>query len=108
MLVELDVFSGKPNPRWELDAPAAQALRQLLSRLKPSSRASAEPPGLGYRGFRISDAATEFHVLRGSVRTADLVYSDPELSIERYLLDQVPHELSAVHEQIKAELFGSG
>jgi len=107
MLVELDVFSGRPNPRWELDEPRSQKLRQLQGRLKVSSRAHAEPPGLGYRGFWYSDATGRVRAYRGYVKTARAVFSDPSFSIERYLLDQVPVEFAALRRRITSELAGS-
>ena len=47
--VELDIFSGRPNPRWLMRADQAPTLATLFAsapRVTP-----AEPPGLGYRGF---------------------------------------------------------
>lgn len=107
MLVELDVFSGRPNPRWELDEPCSQKLRQLQNRLKASSRAPAEPPALGYRGFWYSDATGRVRAYRGYVKTAHAVFADPSFSIERYLLDQIPEEFAALRRRIASELAGS-
>jgi hypothetical protein len=104
MLVELDVFSGRPNPRWELDASGSQKLRQLQSQLEASNRVPAEPPGLGYRGFWYSDAAGRVHVYHGYLKTAGAVFADPSFSIERYLLDQLPVEFSALRSRISSEL----
>jgi len=47
--VQLDVFSGRQNPRWTLSADRARELQALLQGLEPTER--REPPGLGYRGF---------------------------------------------------------
>jgi hypothetical protein len=47
--VELDVFSGRPNPRWTLAGSRVDELRETVRDLT-----SGEPrdiPGLGYRGF---------------------------------------------------------
>jgi hypothetical protein len=55
--VELDVFSGRPNPHW---TTAADQIAPLLPgadvRLLTSP---AEPPGLGYRGFLLTIASAE-------------------------------------------------
>jgi hypothetical protein len=107
MLVELDVFSGRPNPRWELDETRSRKLRQLQSRLKATSRARAEPPALGYRGFWYSDATGRVRAYRGHVEIAGAVFADPSFSIERYLLDQVPVEFAALCRRIVSELSGS-
>jgi hypothetical protein len=53
MTVELDVFSGRPNPRWTLtDAEAAQIEERL--RNLPSAVELVDEP-LGYRGFILID-----------------------------------------------------
>lgn len=48
--VEVDVYSGRPNPRWTLSAAAAGT---LLGRLRALPAAAAAEPrdGLGYRGL---------------------------------------------------------
>ncbi|MBF6213693.1 hypothetical protein IU433_28400 [Nocardia puris] len=51
--VELDLFSGRPNPAWTLTAPQARELARLLDDLPPTDR-RADPPGLGYRGFAVT------------------------------------------------------
>lgn len=58
--IELDVFSGRPNPSWTLDDDAAA---ELLARLGDAPR--PPPPGhLGYRGFLVhrSDVPSTVHV----------------------------------------------
>lgn len=54
MRVELDIFSGRPNPTWELSSEEVDEFTARLSDLTPCDRAFA-PPGLGYRGFEIRD-----------------------------------------------------
>ena len=50
--VELDLYSGRPNPRWELTAEEGRELLRRLGDLEGSAAGFApEPPGLGYRGF---------------------------------------------------------
>jgi hypothetical protein len=51
--VELDVFSGRPNPRWTLPAELADTLRTELAERLPAEPQTA--PGLGYRGFVITN-----------------------------------------------------
>jgi hypothetical protein len=104
MPVELDVFSGRPNPRWELDEPSSRKLRELQSRLTRAREAPAEPPGLGYRGFVYSDAGGQVRVYRGYVRTARAFLADPSFSIERYLLDQMPAAYAALRRRVASEL----
>lgn len=103
MVVELDVFSGRPNPRWELDDRASQELRLLQGRLTRARETPPEPPGLGYRGFRYGDG-DRVHAYRGYVRSASGDLADPTFSIERFLLDRLPKEDSALRQRIEAEL----
>jgi hypothetical protein len=96
MLIELDVFSGRPNPRWELDEQSAAALRALEGRLAASDVAPPESPGLGYRGFvyRVDDDV--HRAALGWVRTPRELLADPALTIERFLLQRIPPEHAAV------------
>ena len=43
MRVELDLFSGRPNPSWELDEAGVRELERLCLRLRPGG-AVPEPP----------------------------------------------------------------
>lgn len=47
--VELDVFSGRPNPTWPLTAEEGRDLLARVGRLSPGG--GPLPAGLGYRGF---------------------------------------------------------
>jgi hypothetical protein len=49
--VELDVFSGRPNPRWTLDTELAQRVADLLQKQGHPKVASLPSAILGYRGF---------------------------------------------------------
>ncbi len=54
--VELDIFSGRENPKWLLTASEADAVRQKLRSL--SDNPNSSPPifnGLGYRGFLLTN-----------------------------------------------------
>jgi hypothetical protein len=50
MIIEIDVFSGRPNPRWELSPAEGD---ELLARLQEQSLppGASPPPRAGYRGF---------------------------------------------------------
>ena len=103
MLVELDIFSGRPNPRWKLDEPSAEALRQLVVRLAATAESPPEPPGLGYRGFVFEDATGQSRAYKGFVIRSDLVQADPSSSIERFLLDGLPAELQELRRRVALE-----
>lgn len=54
MRVELDIFSGRPNPSWELSVDeAAELSRRLAALIKTETR--PDEGGLGYRGFVITN-----------------------------------------------------
>jgi hypothetical protein len=103
-LVELDAFSGRPNPRWELDEPSSQQLRQLQGRLTSTLESVPEPPGLGYRGFLYADGSGQVRAYRGFVKTPGRTLADPTFSIEKFLLDRLPAELADLRARIVAEL----
>ena len=48
--MELDIFSGRPNPEWELQEHEAAELESIIERSTPW-QGKVDPPGLGYRGF---------------------------------------------------------
>ncbi|WP_043345670.1 hypothetical protein [Belnapia moabensis] len=48
--VELDIFSGRPNPSWVLDVAEEQA---LLAHLRLGAGCEPRSDGLGYRGFLV-------------------------------------------------------
>src|SRR5438874_9009950 len=51
--VELDIFSGRPNPRWMLSREQAGRLHDQFSERIPAE--PQEAPGLGYRGFVLTN-----------------------------------------------------
>lgn len=52
--VELDIFSGRPNPHWTLNERDSQELLRRLQHLSPTN--AGEPSGnLGYRGVILSN-----------------------------------------------------
>jgi len=57
MQAELDIFSGRPNPRWNLTAAQAAELQEVVDALPMTTAAAPENANLGYRGFIVSDAA---------------------------------------------------
>lgn len=70
--VELDLFSGRPNPTLDLLPAEGDELLRLLSNV-PATTAEPTPPGLGYRGFLVSHKATgaRFHVFGGIILRLD-------------------------------------
>lgn len=66
MQVELDAFSGRPNPTWTLPAGTSADLLSKISSLSEVSDA-ATPPDLGFRGFVLRAGDRTIRVYRGRV-----------------------------------------
>jgi len=94
--VELDVFSGVPNPMWLLSVPEASDLMSRIARLAPTEATGRRPDDLGYRGFivqitaRSSASPQAIRAHRGIVEVVDSTrtayYRDPQRQIELWLL----------------------
>ena len=94
VVVELDIFSGMPNPTWVLtDAEAAKFLRQLDA--QPRASAREEAGNLGYRGFIVEvtqgAAHRKIRVQKGTVHSStggtSAYTRDEGREMERWLLE---------------------
>jgi hypothetical protein len=94
--VVLDVFSGRPNPSWELGTDESEDLFKQLSGLPYADTDKAGfSDGLGYRGFIITVTNTDsasassvtYRVYKGFILLDGHVYSDIH-SVEKQLIDQ--------------------
>jgi hypothetical protein len=95
--VELDIFSGRPNPTWTL-GPAQRT--SLLSLLREANERAASPsviPGLGYRGFVVtvtSPAGSEIvRVGDGSIEAAGQRFVDSNRAVEEFIAASMPRDL---------------
>ncbi len=102
--VELDIFSGRPNPRWLLRHGDDGLLREVHQRLAPAIGPAPEPPGLGYRGFTYKLDGTPWRAYRGYISTRGLTLRNPGEEIERFLLARMPTEYKAVAERVRAAI----
>jgi len=59
MDVEVDLYSGRPNPRFRLDPAVAAELMRRLDALPPLSGPATPRETLGYRGLRIDAGVAE-------------------------------------------------
>jgi len=94
MRVEIDIFSGRPNPAWELTEAERTELERRMASLRPSPRLPIDFP-LGYRGFLVHDPGRteglpgQIRVWRGTVTFTeaglDIVYDDVN-GIEEWLM----------------------
>lgn len=98
--VELDIYSGRPNPQWMLTVPETEYLLNALSTAAPraTNRAFAMP--LGYRGFLISmrrNSGTQILRIANGViemtgHNGTAQFDDNNRTLERWLLESaVPH-----------------
>ncbi|KAB8139820.1 hypothetical protein F8S13_26695 [Chloroflexia bacterium SDU3-3] len=111
--VTLDIFSGRPNPRWQIDDAETSAILAQLAQLVPASKGFTPINKLGYRGFivELPDSATgetsTISVYRQSVVQhgggVAVVYDDPSSAIEQILINSAQqHTEPAVYKAISA------
>jgi len=111
--VELDAFSGRPNPAWALNDEQARQLLALLSALPIASLAVAPNGDLGYRGFKLTGVPGEPEVFvgRGRVIAAGpgkvRCRMDDPRAIEAFLLDTARGHLDGPLWQAVVSLIGS-
>jgi hypothetical protein len=85
VIVTLEVFSGRPNPEWNLTPTQSAEFERRLAAL-PAGIAGPDEP-LGYRGFSVRGRAAPVRVFRGQVMNGDQLLADPGRRLERWLLD---------------------
>ncbi|NGZ10877.1 MAG: hypothetical protein CV088_16070 [Nitrospira sp. LK70] len=96
MEVELDVFSGRPNPRWQLSPEQARDFLRNLKSLVPAAASWPYAEKLGYRGLIVRpngdlfNGFEEVRLYRGTVvakRAAHVEgFSDPQRTLELQFL----------------------
>jgi hypothetical protein len=110
--VELDIFSGRPNPVWALSESEVTSLGEILGSLKPAAMPGARFDGLGYRGFIVHLVAPQsltpstLYAYAGSIEIvtgADKIYyQDPQRQVELWLLDRAKPYIS---DELQNDLF---
>jgi hypothetical protein len=94
--VELDIFSGVPNPTWMFTLTEASDLKSMISRLDQTGEMGQCPENLGYRGFIVRTTAAStisvqtIRACHGLIEVVDstetVYYLDPQRQIELWLL----------------------
>jgi hypothetical protein len=94
--VEVDVYSGRPNPRWDLSTQQAADFLKMVQALPERESDSALFEGLGYRGLKITGSGlsqegyTEIVISRGIVirkeENRSPQFTDKGRALERWLL----------------------
>ena len=113
--VELDAFSGRPNPRWELTRAETAEFLMLLRALPRAHGSYSTGGGLGYRGFIVRandgpvDGYDDIRLYRGTVlaRHGDQMhkFSDPQRVLEHWLLRSAGgHLAEPVRQYIQSEI----
>lgn len=98
MDVEVDLYSGRGNPRFRLSPAAGTELLRRIAGLDPVAGAAALRDVLGYRGLRITPGAAGAPIVEiaisGGVVLArehsgrELWLRDPGREVERWLVAQ--------------------
>lgn len=81
-VVEMDIFSGQPNPTWSLSDPELTTFITAVNDL-PVVQPVLAPEHLGYRGFNVhldqGGNKTTYHIYNGFIR----ISSSNEISFRR-------------------------
>lgn len=91
--VELDIYSGRPNPRWKLTAPERTEIGKRLQNLTVLPTLPAVPDNLGYRGFLVHypNGTIEVRVYHGIILITKAghidAYQDSH-ALEKWLKEQ--------------------
>ena len=110
--VEVDLYSGRPNPAWPLTPEEVAQLVERVDGLAPAD--AVEPPGrLGYRGLRfrlyargreIASAESFDEHLRFQDFAGPRHLADPGRKLERWLLETGQGKIEPqVYETLKNE-----
>lgn len=96
LVVQADVFSGRPNPEWSLEAGEAGEFRHLFGRLRAPAAPGGLRDGLGYRGFVVfgteavipgcDEVRVQGQQVVAHCEGGDRWYADPDRSLERWLV----------------------
>ena len=121
VIVTVDMYSGRPNPSWELSPADARKLQQLLAQNRAVTpvQSAALAGRLGYRGLIVTSVAEpagpgELRVFDGVLETTPAAarnFVDRDSEVEQFLLDTAgpgvaPDEVKFVREEVRKN--GSG
>ena len=95
--VEIDLYSGRENPGWDLREADVPHFRTRLAALSPDSfGVPSVPDGLGYRGLHVTvncDGATQRLVISAGIVIIEAATAadrrslrDPDRALEKWLL----------------------
>jgi hypothetical protein len=86
-VIVVDLFSGRPNPRFALDADTAAAVAALVATLPEAREHRIPDVGLGFRGYRVELATAVLRVFGTLVadEATAVVRLDEDRAVERRL-----------------------
>jgi hypothetical protein len=99
--VEVDVYSGRPNPSWQLNSMQARLLLRMLDGVERPGRSgrSCDLPGLGYRGLRVTIAEGErtstWRVFDRCLDHDGRAFTDPRARVQAFLFRSTPPSLKS-------------
>jgi hypothetical protein len=113
--LEVDLYSGRPNPTADLGTEVADELRRRIAALQPVPDPTTSPSDrLGYRGLRATftsaDGPAEVFVSNGTVTVRNTTggeqrLADPGRNLERWLIGAAAGDLGATEvAAVQAEL----
>ena len=114
MQVELDAFSGRPNPHWDLTSQEAKELVSRFQALPQQQGKSSVDEGLGYRGLIVTkpneniEGYNEIQISNGLVvakqNSQSKQFTDHNRSLEKWLFQTGKGRLDeALYEQISQQ-----
>lgn len=89
----VSIFSGRPDPTWEVAAEDAARLRELWERLEPVASVTPPAPPLGYKGCFLRGGGQEWRAYKGDVSLVGgrgETRRDAGREFERLLLSTAP------------------
>ena len=104
--VEVDVYSGRPNPTWTPVSSDAAQIITIIGKL-PKSVPGVRNDNLGYRGMIVRRGGVEWLVFGGKVlqRGSNRWYTDRDRKVERLILHSgKPFLEPSVHDAVLKEL----
>jgi len=90
----INIFSGRPNPTWDIDDSAVRRLRELWTSMDPYHERLLKPPPLGYGGCLMRCNDEEWFAYSGAVtlkiNEKRESRSDKDRRFEKLLLNSAP------------------
>ena len=101
--IVVDIFSGRPNPAFDLRGEEASHLRALLEQSREAVHPTPRQPGLGFRGFLIRfdhSSAPQYRVIDDIVVKGNEAFRDPTRETQNYIVSLLPASMRALVEPL--------